>query len=189
MDERLGRGVLAFALAVLGSSLLLLPAPVAAEPPSQTLDSPGGMTETLAAQEIEPDPLFEEDLGLEGDGSDRDPIEPLNRVFFTANQALDWVLWNPLTRGYQIVVPEPARRGVYRVFRNLNSPSIIVNKLLQRRFEGAAKALGRFTTTPTSVRPWPWRAFRAVPISCFRCSAPPRSETDSATRSTSFCTR
>lgn len=149
MDERLGRGVLALALTVLGSSLLLLPAPVAAAPPSQTPDPPGGMTEEAAAQEIEPNPLFDEDLGLEGDGSDRDPIEPLNRVFFTVNETFDWALWSPLTRGYQIAVPGPARRGIYRVFRNLNSPSIIVNKLLQRRFEGAAKALGRFVLNTT----------------------------------------
>jgi phospholipid-binding lipoprotein MlaA len=150
MDERLGGVLLTLALIILGSSLLLA-APAAAAPSDPTLDSPAGMTEEAGAQEIEPDPLFDfdQDLELEGDGSERDPIEPINRVFFAANEAIDWAIWNPLTRGYQIAVPEPARRGVFRVFRNLNSPSIIVNKLLQLQFKGAAKALGRFVLNTT----------------------------------------
>jgi phospholipid-binding lipoprotein MlaA len=107
------------------------------------------MTGGAAEQGVESDPLSDPDFEIEGDGSARDPIEPLNRVFFAFNEAIDWALWDPLTRGYRLAVPEPARRGVHRVFLNLNSPSIIVNKLLQLRFRGAAEALGRFVLNTT----------------------------------------
>jgi phospholipid-binding lipoprotein MlaA len=148
MDRRFERGVRALILLLLGCLLLLL-APAGAAALSATPDSPEGTTGGAAEQEVEPDPLFDPDFESEGDASVRDPIEPLNRVFFAVNEAVDWAVWNPLTRGYRLVVPEPARRGVHRVFLNLNSPSIIVNKLLQLKFEGAAKALGRFVLNTT----------------------------------------
>ena len=59
------------------------------------------------------DPLFEEDGDEEA--LDRDPLEGANRWTFAFNQGLDRWLLDPLTHGYQWLVPGPARRGVNRV--------------------------------------------------------------------------
>jgi phospholipid-binding lipoprotein MlaA len=47
------------------------------------------------------------------------------------------------------VVPAPARRSVGRVFGNLNTPSYLVNNLLQVRFRDAAETLGAFVVNTT----------------------------------------
>ena len=44
----------------------------------------------------------------------------------------------------RFVVPEVARRGLRRMFVNFNSPSTLVNDLLQFRFADAGQILGRF---------------------------------------------
>jgi phospholipid-binding lipoprotein MlaA len=92
------------------------------------------------------DPLFDE--GAEGvpDDLDADPFEPANRGIFAFNQGLDTWLLDPITRGYQWLVPPPARRGVNRFFANLNSPVIFANQVLQLRPLPAAQTFGRFVT-------------------------------------------
>ena len=59
------------------------------------------------------------------------------------------VVFDPVTRGYRFLVPEPARKGIRRAFLNLNSPKIFVNDLLQLRFKDAAQTLGRFVLNTT----------------------------------------
>ena len=43
---------------------------------------------------------------------DYDPLEGLNRGIYGINDALDRVLTKPIARGYQKIVPEPARKCV-----------------------------------------------------------------------------
>src|SRR5262249_16289541 len=64
----------------------------------------------------------------------RDPLEPMNRAFFSLNQHLDRWFWQPLTDGYRFITPEPLRRGVRRALHNLNSPVFFVNDLLHLPF-------------------------------------------------------
>jgi phospholipid-binding lipoprotein MlaA len=68
---------------------------------------------------------------------------------FRLNEGIDWLVWNPATRVYRVVVPGPARRGIHRVFLNINSPSILINKLIQGKFEDAAKVFGRLLLNST----------------------------------------
>jgi phospholipid-binding lipoprotein MlaA len=120
---------LVLALAVVG------PPAWAAEP-----SRPGDEFEALEVY----DPLFDEDPGDAPVDLDADPLEPFNRGVFVFNDGLDrWVL-DPITRGYQWLVPPPARRGVNRFFANLNSPVVFANHVLQLRPVPAAKTLGRF---------------------------------------------
>lgn len=102
---------------------------------------------------LEPDPLFDDDFDDEfagpNDPTRRDSIEGFNRAMFRMNEGIDWLVWNPATRIYRFVVPGPARRGIYRVFLNLNSPSILINKLIQGKFEDAAKVFGRLLLNST----------------------------------------
>lgn len=97
------------------------------------------------------DPLFDEEFDLEISASGvGDPLEGFNRRIFSFNEALDTVAWDPVTRGYQFLVPELVRRGIHRVFLNLESPVILVNQLFQLRFVDAATTTGRFLINSTA---------------------------------------
>jgi phospholipid-binding lipoprotein MlaA len=78
-----------------------------------------------------------------------DPLEPANRAIFGFNRQLDRWFWTPITDAYQFVTPEPVRRGVRRVFRNLNTPIFFVNNVLQLRFRDAGETLGSFALNST----------------------------------------
>ncbi len=104
-----------------------------------------------AGAQQKPDPLFDQDFDeLGGDAAVADPIEPFNRVIFGVNEAVDFILWTPATRIYRFAVPRPARAGIRRVFLNLNSTSVLINKILQLRLGDAAKTLGRFLLNTTA---------------------------------------
>src|SRR5262245_48166637 len=106
--------------------------------------------ETAASPEA--DPLFDEPEAAdeyEPAAPVPDPLEPANRAFFGFNQKLDDWFWSPLTRAYRFVTPEPARRGIRRVFRNLNTPIFFVNNLLQLRLRDAGETLGAFALNST----------------------------------------
>ncbi len=98
----------------------------------------------------EPDPVFDdvfdemEELGVS------DPLESTNRAILRFNRGVDSILLDPLTRFYRFVLPVPARRGIRNVFLNLDSPSILVNDLLQLRLEDAAITLGRLVLNSTA---------------------------------------
>ena len=90
---------------------------------------------------LEEDPFFDEALDP---AADRDPWENQNRRVFAFNRGLDTVLFDPVTVGYQFVVPRPGRQAIERVFLNLDAPILLVNQLLQLRLGDSAGTLGRF---------------------------------------------
>ena len=99
------------------------------------------------------DPLFDEDFDeaypLDDPFDGADPFEGANRKIFSFNRGVDRYFLDPLTRGYQWLVPEPGRRAVFRAFQNIESPAIVVNDLLQLRFVDAAETTGRFLLNST----------------------------------------
>lgn len=78
-----------------------------------------------------------------------DPIEPLNRFIFGFNDILDRVLIEPLAKGYKAVLPSFVRDSVQSFLRNLQSPLIIANNLLQGNFGNAGVATARFAINST----------------------------------------
>jgi phospholipid-binding lipoprotein MlaA len=134
------------------SLVLAVIAALAAAPwPARASDGPE--PGVAAAPEVEPqpveledDPLFDdaEEEDLLGGSSNRDPFEELNREVFSFNRGVDRWFFNPVTRGYQRVVPPPGRRAIYRVFQNLDSPVILANQMLQFRVVDSAGTLTRF---------------------------------------------
>jgi phospholipid-binding lipoprotein MlaA len=146
----------------------------ASEPPAIDWSDTGGMSqpeppdlfEVLQEQQPAPDPLgtgdgsdalddydplFDDefDLDFEEAGAG-DPLEGFNRGVFAFNETLDSFAWEPITHGYQFVVPAPARRGVHRFFQNLESPVIMTNQILQLRMRDAGITLGRFLINTTA---------------------------------------
>ena len=78
-----------------------------------------------------------------------DPLEAINRPLFAFNNQLDkWVL-RPVAKGYDFVMPDPAKRGVGNFFANLYDFNSTLNAVLQARFGGAAQAGGRFLVNST----------------------------------------
>ena len=114
-------------------------------------DRPGAAPEGETPASPGPDPLFEDPEAAEYEPAAPvpDPLEPANRAFFGFNRKLDDWFWSPVTRAYQFVTPEPARRGIRRALRNLNTPIFFVNNLLQLRLRDAGETLGAFALNST----------------------------------------
>lgn len=80
------------------------------------------------------------------DGGISDPIEKFNRSIFKFNDVVDTNVMKPVAEGYRDVVPKPARVGVRNALRNLKSPQIIGNDLLQGNIVAACDGMTRFLT-------------------------------------------
>jgi phospholipid-binding lipoprotein MlaA len=123
-------------LALIGQDASVIPA--GGSPSSDTaIDDPGY------------DELFDDDFEVGGSAASSDPFESTNRALLTFNRGLGRYVFDPMVRGYRFAVPEPARRGVHKIFVNFNTPSTLVNDLLQLRFKDAAQTVGRFVLNTT----------------------------------------
>jgi phospholipid-binding lipoprotein MlaA len=112
------------------------------EPPAEVAQ------ETLPGVSAPPgsDPLFDdfdEDEDIDSPEQKADPFENGNRKVFKFNEAVDAVFFRPVLTGYRFIVPNPARKGIRRMFLNFASPKVFVNDLLQLRFRDAGITLGR----------------------------------------------
>ena len=72
-----------------------------------------------------------------------DPLEGLNRHTLNMNDRADRFILEPVARGYRAVTPEGGRVAVRNFLRNLNSPIVIGNEILQGDFKGAGNASAR----------------------------------------------
>ncbi|MCB1563799.1 MAG: VacJ family lipoprotein [Alphaproteobacteria bacterium] len=72
-----------------------------------------------------------------------DPFEETNRQVFAFNNAVDKAVIHPIAKGYNEVVPQPARTGITNVLRNLKTPTTLANQLLQGDLEGAGNVVLR----------------------------------------------
>lgn len=73
-----------------------------------------------------------------------DPLEESNRVVMDVNEAIDKAVLEPVARGYRNYTPKAFRVVLRNFLRNLKSPIIIANQLLQGDLEGTANSTGRF---------------------------------------------
>ncbi len=78
-----------------------------------------------------------------------DPLEGFNRQVLKGNNFFDRILLKPLAQAYDFVLPDRLQTGIGNILRNLNSPLIFANNLLQGDFKGAGKTLGRFIINST----------------------------------------
>lgn len=72
-----------------------------------------------------------------------DPLEGLNRHTLNMNDRADKAILLPIAKGYRAVTPEAGRYVVRNFLRNLNSPVVIGNQLLQGDLKGAGNATAR----------------------------------------------
>jgi phospholipid-binding lipoprotein MlaA len=95
-------------------------------------------------------------LGLGGCASPshnpKDPFESFNRGAYKFNDALDKAVLKPVAKGYNTVMPAPARTGLSNFFSNLNDVTVAANDLLQFKVKQAASDTGRiFVNTTVGV--------------------------------------
>ncbi|MFK7830577.1 MAG: VacJ family lipoprotein [Congregibacter sp.] len=81
--------------------------------------------------------------------ADNDPLEIVNRPIFVFNDAVDRVAIRPLAKGYDVVMPPVAQRGVNNFFSNLYDVTSALNSALQWRWDGAAHGTARFLVNST----------------------------------------
>lgn len=85
-----------------------------------------------------------QDQSIMGDGQViSDPLEDTNRAVFKFNAAVDDAVINPVIKGYRFVVPKEARNSLGNFLRNLQSPVIFANQVLQGDLEGAKNVVLR----------------------------------------------
>jgi phospholipid-binding lipoprotein MlaA len=70
-----------------------------------------------------------------------DPFEKLNRASFWFNDKVYLILFRPLSKGYEKVLPQRVRNGINNAFDNARLPVRVVNSALQGDF----KRVGRHT--------------------------------------------
>ncbi|MFZ5836630.1 MAG: MlaA family lipoprotein [Pseudomonadota bacterium] len=78
-----------------------------------------------------------------------DPLQPINRPLFAIYQFVDDFLVRPIAQGYGWITPGPIKTGMRNAFRNLDSPIVFANDLLQFQPGDAAVTLGRFVINTT----------------------------------------
>ncbi|PZQ45216.1 MAG: vacJ like lipofamily protein [Micavibrio aeruginosavorus] len=84
-----------------------------------------------------------------GDEQISDPFEGTNRFMMKVNEGIDKAVLEPVARGYRYVAPKPIRNGVRNFLRNLKSPIVMANELLQGDLKGFANASGRLLINTT----------------------------------------
>ena len=81
--------------------------------------------------------------------TDSDPYESFNRTMYDLNKGVDTVVLQPLAKGYDAVLPEPAKQSISNFFSNLDEIPTAVNQLLQGKLLDATSDLGRFIINTT----------------------------------------
>jgi phospholipid-binding lipoprotein MlaA len=78
-----------------------------------------------------------------------DPGEPAMRAIFEFNLALDKMVLKPAAEFYKGFVPPVFQSGVHNFLNNLRTPIILLNDVLQGKFERAGTTLSRFIVNTT----------------------------------------
>ena len=95
-----------------------------------------------------PEPSHPEDVQLLLQSAP-DPLEPMNRAFFALDTTLFSVALGPLWEGYNAVVPECARTGLFNFGNNIIYPVRLVGNILQGEWGNAGTETKRFFINTT----------------------------------------
>jgi phospholipid-binding lipoprotein MlaA len=78
-----------------------------------------------------------------------DPLEPVNRVFFTFNDSLYYWVVKPVGKVYSSILAEDIRTCISDAFHNILAPVRVVNHLLQGELRDSGTELSRFVINTT----------------------------------------
>ncbi len=86
---------------------------------------------------------------VDGPPNPDDPLESYNRAMFAFNETVDEYAVKPVAKGYKAITPQFVDTGISNFFSNLDDILVIINDLLQGKFEQALKDLARFIYNTT----------------------------------------
>ncbi|OAI05842.1 ABC transporter [Methylomonas methanica] len=78
-----------------------------------------------------------------------DPYEGFNRSMYGFNMTLDKYFFKPVSDGYKFITPDFMETGVNNFFTNLKGINVVLNDVLQGKFQQSASDAGRFLTNTT----------------------------------------
>ena len=100
-----------------------------------------------------PEPVFAAKRLLPPDHADitavYDPWEGMNRRIYIFNYHFDQIVFLPVVRGYETVVPGVARTGVHNFFNNFEDVSTMFNSILQLSPNKFFQSTGRVVVNST----------------------------------------
>jgi phospholipid-binding lipoprotein MlaA len=79
-----------------------------------------------------------------------DPYENVNRDIFTFNDTVDSYVAKPISDAYKWVTPQFAQTGIFNFFNNLKNVNVVINDVLQGKFEQSAEDTGRLLINTTA---------------------------------------
>ena len=98
---------------------------------------------------IERNQLAQADLAQVMAGEENnDPLEGLNRGIFEFNLVVDRYLIKPVAQAYR-ALPQPAQDSVRSFLRNLRTPLVVANDVLQGDMDRAGTTISRFLVNTT----------------------------------------
>ncbi|OUR83330.1 ABC transporter [Cycloclasticus sp. 46_120_T64] len=80
---------------------------------------------------------------------ENDPFESVNRGVYLFNEKADEYVLEPVAKGYQAVTPDVVDTGVTNFFSNIDDVVVVVNDVLQLKFNQALSDLGRVVVNST----------------------------------------
>lgn len=81
--------------------------------------------------------------------SKADPYEHVNRKIYNFNDKVDNFIAEPISDIYRAITPQFLQTGVFNFFNNLDNVNIILNDLLQGKFQQGLDDTGRFAMNST----------------------------------------
>ncbi len=84
-----------------------------------------------------------------GEPSEQDPWEGFNRSIYSFNEGVDRFFLKPIAETYRDITPDIIQTGVSNFFSNLGDLLVIINDLLQLKFEQTAQDIARFLLNST----------------------------------------
>ena len=100
-----------------------------------------------------PEPVFAAKRLLPPDHADitavYDPWQGMNRRIYIFNYHFDQIVFLPVVRGYEAVVPGVARTGVHNFFNNFEDVSTMLNSILQLSPNKFLQSTGRVVVNST----------------------------------------
>ncbi len=78
-----------------------------------------------------------------------DPYESVNRDVFSFNDTVDDYVAKPISDAYKWVTPQFAQTGIFNFFNNLKNVNVVINDVLQGKFEQSAEDTGRLLINST----------------------------------------
>ncbi|OUR68924.1 ABC transporter [Cycloclasticus sp. 46_83_sub15_T18] len=80
---------------------------------------------------------------------ENDPFESVNRGVYSFNEKADEYVLEPVAKGYQAITPDVVDTGVTNFFSNIDDVVVVVNDVLQLKFNQALSDLGRVVVNST----------------------------------------